>query len=127
MCNELPIDRSPATVANLDHDYTCQVLPWLGNATFVPDKRKLSWPQTPVQGTPPSGPTFFVANVQYTRGTQSAVTWRVIGAASRITPTGNLFEIMYPNIPGDRTFEPTATDHSSVDVMAMYQVEALAV
>jgi len=116
-------DRFASTVANLDRNYTGAVLPWLGNPTFAVTTRKLSWAPVAPTGITAGAPSFFAAVAQYSRDANSGVIWRVVGAASRITTIGAQQEITFPNVPGDRTFEPIPTDTVTLDAISLFQVE----
>jgi hypothetical protein len=121
-------DRSPATATNLNRDYTGEVLPWLGNATLNRDTRVLSWPVLAAQGIAVNPPTFFVATITYTRSNPVTprVTWKLIGPATRINSSGNLFGVTYPDVPDARVFEPVADDVTTLDTISLYQVEPVA-
>ncbi|MBA3453866.1 MAG: hypothetical protein H0T42_12295 [Deltaproteobacteria bacterium] len=49
--------------------------------------------------------------------------WHLIGSASRITTALPMQQVMYPDIPGTRPFEPVAADIYTTSFVTLFHVE----
>jgi len=126
MFRQIVHERLAAATTTLDRNFGGMLMPWVGNPTFNLQTRKLSWPTVAPAGITPGTPSFFTAVAQYSRTADSGVVWRLVGPASRITAAGGSQELVFPDVPGSRTFEPLPTDMVTLDLITLYQVESLA-
>lgn len=125
---QLVIDRYAAVAPDVNRNYSGDLVQWIGDPVIDLSTRTLTWPFTIPTGTAPVAPSFFAAEIVYSRGTMPGVIWRLIGASSRIVTTGTTQHLTYPDVPGMRPFEPDAANDIIVkDNLTLYQTEPLAV
>lgn len=120
-------NRFPPSATTVDRDYAGLIMPWMGKPTLNYSTREMAWPLLAPAGVTTSPPSFFVANARYNHDATFDVSWRLVGAPSRIVQSGNLKAITFPDIPGDRAFEPIGTSRPISSTVTLFQVEPAAV
>ncbi len=120
-------DRFPAGTTSLVRDYNATFFQWLGKPAFDVGSRRMTWPFYMPTTTTPAAPSFFVAFVTYNHDPNMGVIWRLFGDATRITTSGAMQSIAFPDVPGMRTFEPIASDVVTSQTVTLFGVEPAAV
>jgi hypothetical protein len=103
-------DRFAGTDTTYDVSLDGVLLPMMSDATVDLTTRTLSWNETaPPGGTTIVAPDIVYGQLHFSRGGENIV-WRFVGRGSRLVPGVGVMTLPFPDIPGDRGFEPIAGD-----------------
>lgn len=120
-------ERFPATATTYGRSLDGVLLPWFGNAVTDNTARALGWQVVPLAGPTPATPDLLAVSLRYARGGQD-FQWAIVGNPARamvVSPDNRRFA--FPDIPGDRLFEPRLGDSFSQDSVTMFDVEDAAI
>lgn len=104
-------DRAPIDGAPYDGALDGEVLPWISDLAIDLAGRKLRWTATDPIGPAPASVDAVFAELSFQRA-GAVYIWDLVAPGARFTSDGTaaMGEIVFPDLPGDRDFEPRPGD-----------------